>query len=154
MEKITEAQNNLTKEVVTTATSDWCIPIVNPTTGEQKMINLSNASSVVAGLLGFYKTFYTRVIGGQHIVTTIPVNGIDRSPKVFQYSISFHTSNEDATYYEHGVLRIGYSGNHVENVIISHKQYHDYKMQFSVSDDEYLTVYYPVDVLMFIHIWA
>ena len=51
MKTITENENNKNKAVVTTASSDWVIPVRNPTTGEECNIPLANLSSVVAELL-------------------------------------------------------------------------------------------------------
>ena len=52
MESIKEEELNLQREVVTTTPNTWLVEAVNPTTGEKKMINVSNFASVVAGVLG------------------------------------------------------------------------------------------------------
>ena len=51
MESIKEEELNLQREVVTTTPNTWLVEAVNPTTGEKKMINVSNFASVVAGVL-------------------------------------------------------------------------------------------------------
>lgn len=52
MESIKEEELNLQREVVTTTPNTWLVEAVNPTTGEKKMINVSNFASVVAGVMG------------------------------------------------------------------------------------------------------
>ena len=55
MEKITEAQNNLAKEVINTVSSDWYVKIVNPTTGEEKLISLKNHAAMSLNLCPWQK---------------------------------------------------------------------------------------------------
>lgn len=48
MESIKETDLNLQREKVTSVANTWLVKAVNPTTGEEKMIDVSNFSSVVA----------------------------------------------------------------------------------------------------------
>lgn len=52
MESIKETELNLQREVVTTVPNTWLVEAVNPSTGEKKMINIANYTSVVAGRIG------------------------------------------------------------------------------------------------------
>ena len=52
MESIKENDLALQRERVTTVAKTWLVEAVNPSTGEKKMIDVSNFSSVVAGQIG------------------------------------------------------------------------------------------------------
>lgn len=72
MESIKEEVLNLQREVVTTTPNTWLVEAVNPTTGEKKMINVSNFSSVVAGLNGITRQVISLPIGETIKLTSIP----------------------------------------------------------------------------------
>lgn len=53
MESIKETELNLQREVVTTVPNTWLVEAVNPSTGEKKMINIANYTSVVAEQMSY-----------------------------------------------------------------------------------------------------
>ena len=103
--------------------------------------------------MGFKYTFYKVAMGGGHITTNIPANAFGANPKVYHYTVSWHFSDGDSTYFEHGIIRIGYSGDNVSNQIISERRYSDCVVEFGCKDG-FVTICYPVDVFCFIHIWS
>ena len=50
MEKLIEEQNNLAKELITTASSSSYIQVINPTTGKVQNLKISDLASVVAAI--------------------------------------------------------------------------------------------------------
>ena len=59
MDKITENANNLAKAVATTMDYSQYIPFIDPTTGVQKSITLTNLAQLVIGLSATQKTLLT-----------------------------------------------------------------------------------------------
>lgn len=83
--------------------------------------------------------------------TPIPVNG-GNGVHAYVYIISYNWSSDDATFYEYGIIRTGYSGNYVfKNIISEHKRD---GTSFSVSSDSdgYVTINTTSNPLPNIHI--
>ena len=78
MESIKEEELNLQREVVTTTPNTWLVEAVNPTTGEKKMINVSNFASVVAGVMNtdnLYPFMYHGALGSLSEADAITKDG-------------------------------------------------------------------------------
>ena len=103
--------------------------------------------------MGVKYSFYKMAIGGSHVLTNIPANASDTNPKAYHYTVSWHTSDGDNTFFEHGIIRIGYSGDNVSKQIICEKRYSSCVVEFGCRDG-LITVYYPIDVYCIIHIWS
>ena len=80
-----------------------------------------------------------RVSSSSPIKTPIAVNSV-AGPFAFLYIISFNWGDKDATYYECGIIRRGYSENNISKEVISQRSRADISFSFSYSDDGYITI--------------
>lgn len=91
--------------------------------------------------LGKLVTYKNLANGASTVVTNITANALNNNTKAFIYIASFHFSSGDATYYEYGILRVGYDGNHLTKYIISKYSKSttaNGDITFSVSGDGYI----------------
>ena len=88
----------------------------------------------VAGVLGLKRFFIEQ--STTTIKTNIPVNADWSGSKAFLYLVSGHYMDGDGTYYDFGVIRLGYSGDNMTITSISKNE--DLAKSFSISDDGYI----------------
>ena len=92
----------------------------------------------MAGLLGI-KTI--SVTSSEQVVTIpLSVNAGENARKAYMYLISFHSSSGDATHFEYGILRLGYSGGNVTKYKLSSKLPSDVDFTMNSNTDGYLQI--------------
>ena len=96
----------------------------------------------MAGIIGVNEyplLWKVRQASSSPIATPIKVNSVG-GPFAYLYIISYNWGDGDATYYECGIVRIGYSKNNVSKNIISERSRADISFSFSYNADGYVTV--------------
>lgn len=119
--------------------SDGAYIYAEDASGNQIKISKADLASVVAGLLGAPTMWNVRVPSSSPIKTPITINSI-AGPFAYLYIISFNWGDKDATYYEYGIIRRGYSENNISKEVISQRSRADISFSFSYSDDGYITI--------------
>ena len=101
---------------------------------------------------GIFYLFYKAEIDNSIHKTNINVNAGESKPKAIYYMASAHLTIGDSTYFECGVIRLGYSGNHAT-------KYKDTKSTFnllniSVSSDGLLQISSSITIRTFVTLYV
>ena len=89
--------------------------------------------------MGYPTLWKTRMPSSQPIQLPIAINSIP-GPFSYMYMISYNWGDGDTTYYEFGIIRIGYSGNNVTKTVLSERPRSDISFSFSYDSNGNVTL--------------